>query len=103
MSGSEYFFELLSEEIPAWMLEPKLDAQMMGRQYSRTVNAEKSSTFPSTRWTLVQRLRSTSEPRRQRACEVHDVPTATGSDRVSLHLETGSGETLRDVPRQAAL
>ncbi len=42
---------------------------MMGRQYSRTVSAEKSSTFPSTRWTLIQRLRSTSEPQRKRAFE----------------------------------
>lgn len=41
----------------------------MGRQYARTVNDEKSSTFPSTRWTLVQRLRSASEPQRKRAFE----------------------------------
>ena len=33
------------------------------------MNAEKSSTFPNTRWTMVLRLRSSSEPLRQRAFE----------------------------------
>ena len=42
---------------------------MMDREYIGAVNAEKSSTFPNTRWTMVLRLRSTAEPQRQRAFE----------------------------------
>ena len=42
---------------------------MIVGEYSGTVNAEKSSNFPNTRWTMVLRLRSTSEPKRQRAFE----------------------------------
>jgi len=42
---------------------------MMGRAYAGTVNSEKSSAFPNTRWTMVLRLRSPSEPLQQRAFE----------------------------------
>jgi len=42
---------------------------MMGGEYSGTVNVEKSSAFPDTRWTMVLRLRSASEPQRKRAFE----------------------------------
>ncbi len=41
----------------------------MNTEYSGAVNDEKSSAFPHTRWTLVLRLRSPSEPQRQRAFE----------------------------------
>ena len=42
---------------------------MIPRKDIAAVNAEKSSTFPNTRWTVVLRLRSPSEPLRQRAFE----------------------------------
>jgi RNA polymerase sigma-70 factor (ECF subfamily) len=38
-------------------------------EYFGTVNDEKSSTFPNTRWSMVLRLRSLAEPQRQRAFE----------------------------------
>lgn len=43
--------------------------RMMDRVFSVTLNDEKSTVFPNTRWTMVLRLRSTSEPQRQRAFE----------------------------------
>lgn len=42
---------------------------MADAEYSGTVNDEKASAFPNTRWTMVLRLRSPSEPQRQRAFE----------------------------------
>ena len=42
---------------------------MMDTEYSANVQDEKSATFPETRWTMVLRLRSPSETKRQRAFE----------------------------------
>lgn len=42
---------------------------MLSETHCATVNAEKSSMFPNTRWTMVLQLRSSSEPLRQRAFE----------------------------------
>lgn len=42
---------------------------MLEREDVGTVNDEKSSAFPNTRWTLVLQLRATTEPQRQRALE----------------------------------
>jgi hypothetical protein len=73
---------------------------MMGRMHSGTVNAEKSFTFPSNRWTLIQRLHSASEPRRKRAfeelCQAYWKPLyvfarRAGDDHARRHLDGGQG------------